>query len=214
MKNAPCISNALVALGRLRISQALEISVHVTDQKDRKTFNEVEQELNNTRNRFLKRAKATLIHALELEGLEAETKFEGQLALAHTLLLLGELDASYDCATDTLKEAYQYEFIWGYARCQLLLGRILARQGQQEQAENYFEQAMRVFLNCGARLEYASTLYNYGVALMEYRSAEKNKYQQGLSYMQEAYKIFEASRATLELLRIEHDISKYKDRRG
>jgi len=64
------------------------------------------------------------------------------------------------------------------------------------------------------RLEYANTLYDYGVALMEYRSAEKNRYQQGLSYLQEAYKIFEASRATLKLLRIERDISIYKDRRG
>jgi DNA-binding SARP family transcriptional activator len=211
MKNAPCISIALVALGRLRISQALEVSMHDTDKSDRKTSNEVEQERNNTQIRFLKRAKATLKHALNLEGLEAETKFEGQLALAHTLLLLGELDASFNCATDTLKEAYQYGFIWGYARCQQLLGRIFARKGQQDQAEHYFEEAMQVFRDCGARLEYASALHGYGLALLEYVSTKQKSYQQGLNYLNEARQVFDGCHAALDLRRVERDLALYTD---
>jgi len=78
----------------------------------------------------------------------------------------------------------------GIARCQQLLGKIVARQGQQELAEHYFEEAMQIFRDCGARLECANTLYDYGVALMDYRSAEKNRYQQGLNYLNEARQVF------------------------
>ena len=216
IRNPPCISLSLVALGSLRIAQAVEHTIgHNRDQKDSGWLHTGRQDLEVADIHFLLRAKATLERVLVLqEELEAETKIEAQLALVEVILMLGDLETAKDFVTRTLEEANQYELIWGLARCQRLLGRILARQGQQEQAEYYFEQAVQVLNKCEIRLEYANTLYDYGVALMEYRSAEKNRYQQGLSYLQEAYKIFEASRATLKLLRIERDISIYKDRRG
>ncbi len=44
--------------------------------------------------RLLLRAKRTLEHALQIEGLDVETKLKGELALAQVLFLSGELESA------------------------------------------------------------------------------------------------------------------------
>ena len=78
----PCISLALVSLGCLRIFQALAMSIN----EDNRLIQYEESA------KLLNRAKKTLTHALALGGMEAETRNEGQLALAQVALLLGDLD--------------------------------------------------------------------------------------------------------------------------
>ena len=148
-----------------------------------------------------------LKRALALEGLESETKIEGQLVLAQVSLLQGDLDEAWQQVTDTLEEARRYELIWEPARAQSLMGSILAAQGHLQQAVQYFENAMQVFHNCGMRLEYARTLHSYGVSLLEHAGTEQKSYQQGLSFLREARQIFHECGAALDLDWIEHEIA-------
>ena len=67
------------------------------------------------------RGRASLQRALALQGLEAETRARGQLALAHVSLLLGELEAARQEAEQAMEEARRYELIGLLARCQQLL---------------------------------------------------------------------------------------------
>ena len=207
--NPPCTSFALVVLGGLRVTQAIEQSnKQKINQKDGWEFQIISESQNEKRNRFLVRAKTTLERVLVLdEGLEAETKIEGQLVLADVLLLLGDIDAAEDYATRTLKESHQYELYWGSARCQRLLGSIFSERGRIQQAEQYFEQAIEIFRKCGMRLEYARTLHSYGVTLLEHTNVDQKNYQQGLSFLREARQVFHECGATLDLDYVEHEIA-------
>jgi predicted ATPase/DNA-binding SARP family transcriptional activator len=111
MKNIPCIGLALLAQGNMRIAQA---------QEAQGTSEE------NINKRFLLRARATLERLLALEGLEAETRTRGQLALAQVSLLLGKLDAAQAQALSATEGARQYELTWLLAVGQRLLENILA----------------------------------------------------------------------------------------
>ena len=111
MKNIPCIGLALLALGNMRIAQA---------QEAQGTSEE------NINKRFLLRARATLERLLALEGLEAETRTRGQLALAQVSLLLGKLEAAQAQALSATERARQYELTWLLAVGQRLLENILA----------------------------------------------------------------------------------------
>jgi len=200
LHNIPCIGFALVALGCLRIEQAKEFSVRqFLDEK----YNRNPQKQNHSDIRFLVKAKSSLEHALDLGELEAETRIEGQMALAHALLVLGDTETAHRYATRTLEEARQYELIWASARCQRLLGSILTAKGQVEEAEKYFEQAIQIFRKCSMRLEYARTLHNYGVALLERTGGEKSDCKQALSYLREARQIFSECHAALDLQLVE-----------
>src|SRR6266516_918872 len=153
----------------------------------------------------------TLEQALAFNELEAETKAEGRLALAYVLLLLDELDTACHYTIRILEEARQYELIGTCARCQRLLGSILTAQSKQTQTEQEFEQAMQVFRKCGMRLEYARTLHNYSVSLLEHKNTVQESYKDGLSLLQKAHQVFDKCHATLDLQRVEHDIAFYTD---
>src|SRR5205085_6966582 len=118
--------------------------------------------------RMLKRAKRTLQRALILEGMEMETRAEGQLALAQADLLLDAVETAQQRARQTLEEAHRYELTWLGARAQRILGSIFAVQGQRKQAELHFEQALHTFHKSGMRLEYARTLHFYGLMLLQH----------------------------------------------
>src|SRR5205823_10803465 len=107
----PCIGFALVALGSLRLAQAMLL------QEDEKTSTQqVAGKL------IFKRAKRMLLHAIALEGMEAETRTEGQLLLAQVDLLLGDVESAQQRAMQTLEEARRYELTWLIARVQRSLG--------------------------------------------------------------------------------------------
>ena len=140
--------------------------------------------------RSLKRAKKTLQHALALEGMEAETRTEGQLAMAQVMLLLGEVDSAQQLAEQTLEKARQFELTWLIARTQQVLGSILETRGQQRQANEQFELALRTFRRHGMRLEYGHTLQIFGEVLIQRDTVGGKQYQCGLNYLQEAQQIF------------------------
>jgi tetratricopeptide (TPR) repeat protein len=185
----PYIGIALVALGSLRINQAVELEIN---------------ELNNASQpkaivRLLGQAKKTLSHALALGSIEAETRIEGRLLLAQTHLLSDELELAYQQTQQAQEEAVQSELTWLVIRAQRLQGCILATQHRYEQAEHFFEQAMRAFRKCGMRLEYARTLYHYGLMLLQWDKAKGKKYDQGLAYLKDACQTFADCKAALDL---------------
>ena len=102
--NTPCLGLALIALGNLRIAQAKA------------------EATKSTRN--LKRARSTLRHALAFHGLEVETRVRGQLALAETLLLMGQKETALLEALRALEEAYRFELAVMLKDCERLLEKI------------------------------------------------------------------------------------------
>jgi DNA-binding SARP family transcriptional activator len=199
MNFTSCIGVALVILGQLRITQAL-----VVQENDSGSTGTVKRPAKSSYTHLLRKARISLQRALRLEGLEAETRTEGQLALARVALLLGEIDESRQQALQVMNEAHRYEQTWLLACAQRLMGSILSVVGQQEQASAYFEQAIETFDRSGMRLEWARTLQSYGTALLEQHSTGENGYTQGLKYLQDASQAFRECNANLDLQVIEH----------
>ncbi|MEO8971633.1 MAG: AAA family ATPase, partial [Ktedonobacteraceae bacterium] len=186
INNTSCIALALVALGNFRIAQA-------TNQNGAEAY----------RLRLLLRAKGTLEHALQIEGLDVETKLKGELALTQVLFLSGELESALQLARHTYDDAIRYELTWGRICTQRLLGSILEVQGQQDQADEYFEQAIQAFSKYAMRLEYARTLHTYGLVLLNHQEDKKQNHIQGIRYLQEAQQIFSDCYAALDLQLVE-----------
>ncbi len=88
----PCIGSALVALGNLRVQQATDAEA-----------------VPNMRKHLLELANRDLQRALTLEGLEAETRTRGHLALAHVALLQGAREQARDELMTVAMEAQRYE---------------------------------------------------------------------------------------------------------
>jgi predicted ATPase len=195
----PCIGAALIAMGNLRLVQAIK-----PDNDLNKTQHNVVEISKN-----LKRAKKTLSNMLAYEGIEAETRTEGQLLLAEVLLLQGEQNTAYQQAIDTLEEARKYELKWLIARAQRVLGSILLAQKQSEQAEQFFEQATRDFRAYGMRLELARTLYPYGNMFLQSSAHGSQDFNRGLEYLQEARRLFSECKAALDLRLVERDLASY-----
>lgn len=190
----PCIGFALVALGNMRLVQAST----VLERTSSKHLH------------WLQRAKKTLQHALAYQELEAETRTEGRIALASTLLLLGETEPALQLAQMTLEEAQQFELKWLIASAQRLLGIILATRAESEPVEHYFKQALQTFRKSGMQLEYARTLQQYGLVLLQRAAGSRADDQQGLEYLQEAKKIFAERRAALDLQTVDHALSHHE----
>jgi predicted ATPase/DNA-binding SARP family transcriptional activator len=187
----PCIGAALVAIGSMRIYQALAAYQ------------------SNIKKRILRKAQMTLLRALSLDGLEAQTQTEGKLALVYIELLQGQYETALQRARETLEDALKYEMVWLVARSQQLLGCIFAAQNQYEQAYTYFEEAKNTFSQRSMRLEYARTLYHFGNALLQQNLTEKDRVR-GLLFLQEAQKICAECKAALDLQLVEHVLAQYK----
>lgn len=95
MHNAPCIGLALLALASLRIAQARLCS---GKQAKRRT-------------RLLAHAQKHLQRALNLAGLEAETRTRALLALAETYQLLARAEKAQPLLNQVMEEASRYELI-------------------------------------------------------------------------------------------------------
>src|SRR6266566_9697853 len=204
MSFIPCIGIALVELGQLRIAQALVI--HENDSDMRET---IKRPTRSSKANLLRRAGITLQRALSLEGLEAETRTDGQLALAQVSLLLGKNEIAQQQAIQAMEDARRYEQTWLLACAQRLMGSILTTMGQQEQADEYFRQAIETFHKCGMRLELARTLQSYGVALVGQQRKGETSYEQGLKYLRNANQAFRECNAILDLQVIERILGRY-----
>ena len=135
------------------------------------------------------------------------------MSLVQLFLLQGELNRAWQQAINTLEEARQNELIWQPARAQSLMGSILAAQGQMEQATKYFEEAINVLRKCGMHLEFARALHSYGVTLLKHGGMEQKNHQQGLSYLRDAYKVFDECGAVVDSQLVEHDIAVHQGQR-
>jgi DNA-binding SARP family transcriptional activator len=202
---SPCIGFALVAAGEVRLVQAMQLARHAENGAS----------LSPLQARLLARARKSLTHALMIEGMEAETRTEGQLALAQVELLLGEMDNAKQRTLQALDDASHFELYWLIARAQRILGSILTAQSfqsfqqheQQEsheryrQAIQYFEQALHTLRTCGMRLEQARTLHTYGLTQLNQGCALR---AQALQHLYEAHQFFVDCHAVLEAQTIEH----------
>ncbi len=192
-------SIALVALGNIRLSQAISVL----------TKEGLGVLLSDETRQTLKRARRSLYLALALDGMEAETRFDGQLALVQVALLLGDLESAGQQVRQVLEAARQSEMIWMIARAQQLLGCIELEQNQPDLASQHFEQALRIFRKSEMRLEHARTLRLYGTMLMEQENMGGKGYQQGLSYLQDALKVFIECKAELDREMVERFLARH-----
>jgi tetratricopeptide (TPR) repeat protein len=204
MNIIPCTGFALVALGRLHIAKAL-----AGQEKDSDSPGIVKQQGDASYTRLLKLAWTALQRALALEGLEAETRTEGQLALAQASFLLGEIDTARQQAMQSMEEARRLEQTWLLACARRLMGEMLSAQGRQEEAKTYFEQALETLQKCGMRLEWARTLQSYGATLLGELGKDDGSYRQGLKYLEEAREVFRECNAVLDLRGVEGVIDRY-----
>ncbi|MDQ6662243.1 MAG: tetratricopeptide repeat protein, partial [Chloroflexota bacterium] len=191
MHNEPCIGFALIALGQMRLVQALMLqneSDFIDEQK---------------RKRYLFSAQRNVERALALEGLEVEIRNEGQLTLAKVYLLLGNLERAQQEALSAFENAGQYELISIQARTQSLLGSILAAQGKLEEAKAAFDEAIAVFQKYEMRLEYARALYQYGTAIVRQKRIPKKRYVEGMGYLHKALEILKECSALLDIQFVE-----------
>jgi len=200
MKNSLNIGAALVALADLRILQAV---IACKWQERAKNTGNVTQPTPMCMHLLL-RAKSTVQRALRIEGLETELVVEGMLILASIHFLLGDIEMARQQAMRTMQEARQYELTRMLARSHRLLGRILAAQGDYEEADAYFEQALHVFRECEMRLDYARTLHGYGVTLIERSTPGECLFQKGMASLQEARTIFVDCHAALDVDWVDH----------
>ncbi|MEO8971249.1 MAG: hypothetical protein ABI406_06565, partial [Ktedonobacteraceae bacterium] len=77
---------------------------------------------------YLNRASRTLQRALALEGVEAEARAEGQLAMARVSLLSGNEEDALRQAEVVLAKAQTHELVWLVERTQELMGNIRAEE--------------------------------------------------------------------------------------
>ena len=194
IKSVLCVGMALSALGEWRINRAIQVSqmhfIHADAQSGLRATDAY---------RLLTGAKLALQRALSLEGLNAEAAAEGRLTLASALFLLGEVETAQQVARQSLQEAEQHELLRVIARSQRLLGRILAVQGHDEEADRYIEQALEMFARHEMRLDYARALHGYGITLLQRSAPGSDSYERGLRSLREAREIFAHCKATIDL---------------
>jgi DNA-binding SARP family transcriptional activator len=190
----PCTGFALVILGHLHIIQAINVNKNMA-VKEKNLSHDMYKH-------YLNRARVSLKCALTYEGLEAETRIDGELTLAEVALLFGDLEDAYTQASQVLREAEECDLIWLMASSQRLIGRILVAQSQQPEAIKYFQQALVTFEKNGMRLERARTLQAYSLALRQ-MSQDPIACQDDLQHLQEAKRIFAECHASLDLQSID-----------
>jgi tetratricopeptide (TPR) repeat protein len=135
-------------------------------------------------------ARRSLQRALVLGKEEAETRIQGAIALAEVLFLSGSLQAAQQQARSALEDAQAHEIVWLKLRALHVLGTVLTAQGKREAGDVLFQQAIENLQSCGMRLEYARALRNYGIVLVQRPTFGEVDYQQGRSYLAQAWEIF------------------------
>ncbi len=202
IKSPRCIRYALVALGELRITQAI-----IVCQLYHSASPEQATQHYALCHRLLARAKATLQRAVVLGGLEAEAIIDGKLLLATISFLQEDMSTACQIAQQAMEEARENETARIIGRAQRLLGMIFAAQGRYEDAEHSFEQALQLLQKHGLRMDYARTLRAYGKTLFrraklmaaENVCTSESMMQRAIAYLSEAQEIFTVCQAPIDL---------------
>jgi len=188
IQNTPCLGLALVALGQVRILQA-----QMADGA--------------RRSHILRRARTVVTRALLFEHLYAEPRTAGRLVLAQIALLSGDLLAACLAARQAFAEARECDLVLLQGRAQRVLGAVLAAQGDLEQADQHFEEALQLCRSHHMELERARTLYLSAEALLERcagaTGSAMGDYQRALNALQEAREICAACHASLDSRQVE-----------
>ncbi len=206
MRSSPNIAPALIALGNVRIMQAImacqlpaiTATVHTTGSQI-----EASGLQSPPCKRLLLRARNTLQRALALEGLQVEFILEGKLMQATAHFLLNDPQTARETALSVVDETQLHELYLTRGRAQRLLGQIFAAQAQPAQADEYFEQSLQVCRDYEFRLDYARTLYSYTITLLQRSPLDNETYQRTLAYLQEVREAFAQSHAAIDLERVE-----------
>ena len=209
IKSARCIRYALVGLGELRIIEAMLACPYSALDLQGHSMHKAPCK------RLLLRAMSTLQRALSLDELEIEAFTNGKHLQAMAAYLLDDIKRARQIALQTLKAAQENETGRVIGRANRLLGQISMSQGQHEQADLYFEQAIPLFRAGGLRLDYARTLHTYGAILLQqhpidgettiYSHPEEHEamLRRGIDYLQEARQIFSDCHASVDYTMIE-----------
>jgi DNA-binding SARP family transcriptional activator len=209
IKSMRCIRYALVGLGELRIVEAMLACPYSAIDTQEHSMHEAPCK------RLLLRAMSTLQRALSLDELEIEAFTNGKHLLATVAYLLDDVKCARQIALQTLKAAQENETGRVVGRANRLLGQISMSQGQPEQADLYFEQAIPLFREGGLRLDYARTLHTYGTILLQHGKdgetttihadpqEQEAMLRRGIDYLQEARRIFADCHASVDHTMIE-----------
>ncbi len=193
-RTTPLIGIAFIALGQLRIAQAIGVS-----------------ETGAVRTRLLMRARNTLQRALATPELEVETRVEGQLAQAQVMFLEGAVEAAYQQTLQILGMARRLELRWLVPHAHCLLGTTSAALGHDEQADQYFARARHGFRTRGMRLAYGRTLHQCGLFLRRQDGSDSKADRQGRLYLLKARDIFRECNARRDLQHIEQLLERPAD---
>jgi tetratricopeptide (TPR) repeat protein len=227
IKSPRCVRYALIGLGELRMTEAL-LTCSYEALNTTSMLNPVSlvSQGHGTHEgpckHLLLRARSTLQRALSLDELDIESFTDGKHLLATVCYLLDDIKLARQTALQTLKEAQENETSPIIGRANRLLGRILMSQGQYEQADLYFEQAIALFHEGGLRLDYARTLYSYGALLLQHGSTtnagictpqeeQETLLQRGIDYLHEAHRIFTICQASVDLTLVERLFAAMQD---
>jgi len=202
IKFVPSIGYVLVAIGQLRIAQALN------RQLDNNHLSPLSKDHYSSK-QLLCRARDTLQHALLLEGLEAEARTEGLLAQAQVSFLLSDITNAEQIIQQALEEATRYNQVWLLACSQRLLGSILARQGKYEESDRYFSLSLQALEERGMRLEWARTLRDYNESILRQAHSGDKDCEQAIVQLQEARKVFQECGAALDLELVDRALATY-----
>ncbi len=201
IKSLRCIRYALVGLADLHIAQFIEelLSSGLSEQDQPSV------------QRYLFRAQSILQRAIALEGMEVENIIEGKYLLALVYFLLDNLELAAHTAQQALQNAEGHDTPRLITRALRLLGSILARQDQPQQADSHLQHALRLSRDHNLQLDYARTLYTYGDILLQRlkQPADPTLRQQGLNYVYEAQTIFANCQATTDLKLVENTLNKF-----
>jgi len=179
----PLLGYTALTLGHLRLQQA-----HMLDRQSATTglFAREQQ-------RFIRRARHTFEHLLTLDDIEPESRYEGQIALLEIASLTQKAEplqsSIYEQARAVSHTVQQAEAVWLLPRVERLLGSVLRKQGDYQQASEHFEEALALGRRYDMRLECARTLQSYASMLNE---ADPAQYRRSEQYLAEAQEIFRA----------------------
>jgi DNA-binding SARP family transcriptional activator/Tfp pilus assembly protein PilF len=193
MKSTRAIGSALIALGDLRIAQAV-IACNLMGNDIDRSIAQVPQ-----CRRLLLRARATLKRAASMEELEVEAAVEARLNLASAYFCLGDIQLAEQEAQRSMRDAERFKLSRLHGRSLRLLGRILATQDHHEQSDRYFEEALSIFRTYDMRLDYARALHGYGVVLRHRNIPGSAAYRKGAALLYEARGIFADCHAVVDL---------------
>lgn len=186
-----CFCFSLVTLARVRISLAQLARLEQAGDEF------------PSMHRLAQSVEHTIRRALAQEGIEAETKTEGELVLAMACLLRKNLAQALHLVEGALAQAEHNEQKALEAWARELLGAVLLEQGQTPQAERCFAQALAIFEAAGMCLDSARVRTQQATALLQSDPAGSPEALKGMASLQEAIHTLQQCHAVMEARKAE-----------